>query len=124
MRPPVSSSKRRLVSASSGAAPEKQTLTELRSTLPARTLGWCSRALNRVGTPLKAVGRVLAMVASRSSRSRGLGTRAMALWLRRATLWMPMLAKEWNSGRAAMMTSSQGLVPAWSQTPSWRPVMV
>ena len=58
MRLPVSSSKRRLVSASSGAALEKQTLTELKSTLPARTLGWWRRALNRVGTPLKAVGWV------------------------------------------------------------------
>ena len=50
MRPPVSSSKRRLVSASRGAAPEKHTLMELKSTLPARTRGWLIRALNRVGT--------------------------------------------------------------------------
>jgi hypothetical protein len=48
----------------------------------------------------------------------------MALWLRRATLWMPMLAKEWNRGSAAMITSSHGVVPAWSQVPIWRPVVV
>ena len=43
---------------------------ELRSTLPARTRGWLIRALNRVGTPLKAVRRVFSMMSSRAASHR------------------------------------------------------
>jgi hypothetical protein len=124
MRPPVSSSKRRLVSASSGAAPEKHTLIELKSILPARTSGWLIIALYSAGTPLNEVGRTLLMVCSRSFRSRGSGTSAIAAWFLRATLWMPMLASEWNSGRGASTTSSHGVAPELSQVAIWVPVMV
>src|SRR5205823_14956991 len=45
IRAPVSCSNRRLVSARSGDAPETHSLTDEKSTLPARTAGWTSMAL-------------------------------------------------------------------------------
>ena len=46
-------SKRCFVSCISGAAPDQHTFMDLKSTSPAFTLGWLSRAMNRVGTPCR-----------------------------------------------------------------------
>jgi hypothetical protein len=63
-----------LVSAISADAPEKHSLIELRSTLPARTSGWLRMAVYSVGTPLKNAGFTRLIVAKTSAMSRGFGT--------------------------------------------------
>ena len=62
----------------SGAAPEKQMRIDLKSIFPFCTSGWLSIAMYSVGTPLKNVGLTRLTVASRSARSRGFGTIAIA----------------------------------------------
>ena len=65
-----------MVSARSADAPEKQILTDVKSTRPACMSGWFRSAMYSVGTPLRKAGFVRVIVFIKSPRSRGFGTSA------------------------------------------------
>ena len=92
IRPPVKASKRCLVSAANGAAPEKQLLMDGKCTLPASTSGWRRRAVNKAGTPATKAGWTRWMVRRRSRMLRGSGMRANGLCPTNATLWPTNMA--------------------------------
>ena len=73
--PPVSSSKRRCVSAISAAAPQKHSLIERKSTFPSRASLWFRIALSSVGTAQMNAGFTVSISFSMSPKSRGFGMR-------------------------------------------------
>jgi hypothetical protein len=92
MRAPVRASKRVLVSASSGAAPEKQMRIDLKVDLLLHQRVVEHARCRRVGTPLKNVGLTRRTSSSTAVRSRGFGTSAKAQPIMNATIWTPTLA--------------------------------
>ena len=91
MTPPVSSSKRRRVSASSGAAPEKQSFTDLNAGRVLSASGWLMMAVSSVGTAQRKAGRSRRIVASSPAVSRGLATRVSESPLPKASVCTPAL---------------------------------
>ena len=82
-----------LVSAMSGAAPEKQILIDLKSTLPCCTSGWLSSAMYSVGTPLKNAGLTWRIVFEKIGEVARIGHDATAgCRLTSASAWTPTLA--------------------------------
>ena len=108
MRPPVSASKRCLVSASSAAAPEKQILIDLKSTLPRLHVGVIQQrdvqrrhaGEERRLDPPDRREQIVEIARIRHERDR-------VAPLTNASACTPTLAYTWNSGSGRKMTSSQ-----------------
>ena len=103
---PVSASKRSSTSGGSGAAPEKQEVTLVRSRFSRP--GALTIALNIAGTPGNSVTRYLAMFEIICRMSLGLGISTMAAAMRTGKFIATVRPKTWKNGRQPSMTSLPG----------------